>query len=190
MDGKVLLDSIPDRLEEWGKVEWMDGGDTIHASDVTQSTGRDTSFIRVWNHLLYVCLSNLLQCELMVDKYAHCKNILPEYEHHAYYGQLRSLLVFPAPPRLLCKLNIATSKIFVFAVVAECDQVSKPNRVGVRCYRSLKGTTLTDLNCVECVVTQVHHISKCWGLVDRSNTLSQILFTDGPVDNGADDDLH
>lgn len=38
---------IPDTLEHWGKLQWLGGGDMMHASEMGKHGTRDMSYIKV-----------------------------------------------------------------------------------------------------------------------------------------------
>ncbi|KZV97727.1 hypothetical protein EXIGLDRAFT_607721 [Exidia glandulosa HHB12029] len=154
---------LPEKLEEWGKVRRLDGGNTMHASEVCREPAgtRDMSFIRY---------------EQMVDIYAHQRNRDPVFERRTFYGQLQRIIVLAMSP--LARELACEPEPLIFAAIKECSEMEEPNAAGLQFYKDLKGVELTNLATVECVFGRVSTHDKKWAIVDRSDVLSRVLFTE------------
>jgi hypothetical protein len=42
-----ILPLIPALLEHWGKIQWLNGGDMMHASEIGKHSTRDMTYIKV-----------------------------------------------------------------------------------------------------------------------------------------------
>jgi hypothetical protein len=63
VEPKVALKLLPEAVEQWGKLCWLEGGDIMHADDIAPKCmdGQDASFVRV--------------CELLSLSYIKCVNL-------------------------------------------------------------------------------------------------------------------
>ncbi|KAJ7728044.1 hypothetical protein B0H16DRAFT_1734811 [Mycena metata] len=46
---RVILPLIPSPLEHWGKIQWLDGGDMMHASEIGKHGTRDMTYVKFNN---------------------------------------------------------------------------------------------------------------------------------------------
>jgi hypothetical protein len=177
-----LRPHIPTHLEHWGRVQRLDGGDTMHAAELSTGNGRDMTFVRVSDNTNYSqLLTVLLQYELNVDIHRRNHQRAPEFVRHTFYGQLKQVLVLPIQGQLADALGQPNDGFIILAAIAGCDNVSKDN--GYTYYKGLKGVELVNLKTIENVIGRVPtHRAGEFGIVDRSGALSRVLFTE------ADDD--
>jgi hypothetical protein len=45
-----ILPLIPSSLEHWGKTQWLEGGDMMHASEIGKHGTRDMTYVKVQFH--------------------------------------------------------------------------------------------------------------------------------------------
>ncbi|KAH7096495.1 hypothetical protein BKA62DRAFT_822291 [Auriculariales sp. MPI-PUGE-AT-0066] len=168
VDAAVIRPHVPHQVETWGKVRRLDGGDTMHAANLAKPTGRDMTFIRY---------------EQMVDTLSHRPRSDPVFERRTFYGQLREIVVLPIGGRLAVGLGLNRSETLVLAMVAPCNSIVEIE--GFKYYKGLTGVEITNLKTVECAIGRAPtHREGEFGIVDRSGSLSRVLFTN------ADDDEH
>ncbi|KAJ7100775.1 hypothetical protein B0H15DRAFT_919926 [Mycena belliarum] len=90
-----ILPLITAPIEHWGKIQWLNGGDMMHASDIGKHGTRDMTYVKVQSQLAF----------------------------NGNYGQLRLLLVVKLEPSEV--LGTTTTKIHLLAVVARSIMTQK-----------------------------------------------------------------
>lgn len=103
LDDDEAASRLPDRAEFWGRVQYLEGGDTVLGADSIsrekQARMRDSTYDKVCASLdvdlLYNCASFIRQFEHQVGKYAHRRHQDPVWEWRIGYGQLQRVVRFP-----------------------------------------------------------------------------------------------
>ncbi|KAJ6556751.1 hypothetical protein DFH09DRAFT_1489220 [Mycena vulgaris] len=124
-DSQQILPLIPSPLEHWGKIQWLNDGDMMHASEIGKHGTRDMTHVKV-----YFQLSETRQ-------------------FNGTYGQLRLLLVIKLEPSEV--LQTTTTKIHLLAVVAgsvltQKNRLEMPHTKGT--YRAVQIIDAEDLEFV------------------------------------------
>ncbi|EJD35525.1 hypothetical protein AURDEDRAFT_75228 [Auricularia subglabra TFB-10046 SS5] len=157
---RTLLRLVPAEIMVWGRVERLDGGDTIRAHRVgkLRHDNRDASFVRY---------------ALDVDRHARHRNVESEFDTTAFFGQLLRIFVLELPP--LPEYEHPLKQTALLAEVQECHGLTEPDRAGVRYFDgSLATAQVIDLACIECLVGRMEDRGR-WALIDRSNELARTV---------------
>jgi hypothetical protein len=97
---------IPDEISQWGKIGFLNGGDTIRAAELVQQSERnmmrDASFLKVTSPPLTSNTSlTIYQYSHDVDKNRNNRRMPVHLERKTAYRQLLRIVEFTAPPRRL-----------------------------------------------------------------------------------------
>ncbi|KAJ7218476.1 hypothetical protein GGX14DRAFT_533319 [Mycena pura] len=101
---------IPSHLKHWGKIQWLNGGDMMHSSEIGKHGTRDMTHVKVCTVILYFVSPAINEC----------------FQFNGNYGQLRLLLVVELAPSGM--LGTTTTKTHLLAVVAR-SILTKKNRL-------------------------------------------------------------
>ncbi|KAG1859536.1 hypothetical protein DFJ58DRAFT_701494 [Suillus subalutaceus] len=157
-------------IEQWGKVQRLDGGDTMLAAGLTshQRDSQDATFVRY---------------EILVDKYAHRRNLPPTYEKQTFYGCLHHIFVVLVPHTPALKVDRPTT-IFL-AALSTCKLEPTPSSLSslnIHFYSNLNDTLdIVDIVCLQCLVGRVPidiDGGQKWAIIDRSGNLARAVFED------------
>ncbi|KAH9941067.1 hypothetical protein B0H21DRAFT_753454 [Amylocystis lapponica] len=157
---------LPQVLESWGKVQILDGGDTIRASAFSKARddSRDATYVRY---------------EILVDVNAQYPRRPVVLEKRTFYGQLQHILVLrlTSSPRN----NIMEPKTIVFAAIRSCTIEESHRDLDIHFYSDgaagLGALDVVDISCVQCLVGRVPDGHR-WAIVDRSGTLSRAIYAE------------
>ncbi|EIN14532.1 hypothetical protein PUNSTDRAFT_59555 [Punctularia strigosozonata HHB-11173 SS5] len=164
---------VPHDLEEYGRVQILNDGDAISAANLYPTPGddrRDASYVRY---------------QLLVDKYAHQRRRVPEYQDHTFFGQLKHIFVLHLPKSRT--LKIKDDETVLLAVIRSCDVTRKHPRLDIHYYKRDGRLEVVDLTAIQCLVGRIPvPTSNEWAIIDRSGTLARALYVeaDGNVDDG------
>ncbi|KAH7913072.1 hypothetical protein BJ138DRAFT_1124709 [Hygrophoropsis aurantiaca] len=157
------------KVEQWGKVRRLEGGDTMVAAALfkVQSDSRDATYVRY---------------ETLVDKYARQAKRTPVFEKETFFGRLQHILVvrMPAVP----SLGLVEPSTIFFAAILPCV-IDGYNSLDME-YMEKLGTTLdiVDIVCVQCVVGCVYVDTPRgprWAIIDRSGDMARASFDDAEI---------
>lgn len=59
VDRKVARKLLPSTAVHWGKIQWLDGGDMMHASSMVTESHRDMSYVKVSRSYFFTDTSGL-----------------------------------------------------------------------------------------------------------------------------------
>ncbi|KDQ52461.1 hypothetical protein JAAARDRAFT_138848 [Jaapia argillacea MUCL 33604] len=153
------------RIEQWGKVRRLFGGDVMHASSMTAigEDRRDASFIRY---------------EAYVDVHAKKKNIAPKLVAKTFFGQLQHVFVIRLPPSQ--NLNLDKPAIHFLAAIRSCKLIESDNDLDIHYYSNFGQMDVVDMSTVQCLVGRVpdDNTGKRWGIIDRSGPLARALYVE------------
>ncbi|KAJ7028358.1 hypothetical protein C8F04DRAFT_1291327 [Mycena alexandri] len=159
----------PCEVDQWAKVERLDGGDRMLASSMLTSTEdrRDATYVRF---------------ELLVDANARNKRLAPRYVASSFYGQLQNIFVVKLPPA--AELELTEETTFILAAVTEC-KVTAQNSLDMHYYRKEGPLQVVDITSIQCLVGRVQTVNQKewaleWVVIDRSGSLARAKFN---VDN-------
>ena len=111
-----------------------------------------------------------------MDRLAHRRNVVPDYQVHDFYGQLLNLYVVNVPPAP--DLDITNEETLLLAAIRTTKAFKVPNST-LPFYRDEGLIEVVDLNTIQCVVGRVWDDERrCWGIVDRSGPLAEATFID------------
>lgn len=167
-----------DQIEQWGKIKYLDGGDTIVSSSLMKPSRdtRDATFAKVFFLVLFTCWINLYsKYEVLVDLYARQRRRQPTYEKKTLYGQLQHILVIRLPA--VSSLNLPRPSVVIMAALGTCNEDSF-NSLGMPYYSTVGTLNVVDLACVRCVVGRIP-VGRRWAIVDRSEAVRDDLEGDG-----------
>ncbi|EKM52732.1 uncharacterized protein PHACADRAFT_101119 [Phanerochaete carnosa HHB-10118-sp] len=151
-----------DRIELFGKVRRLDGGDTMCASEMvsTSDDHRDATYI--WYQILK-------------DRNARHCNVPKVFELISHFAQLVNIIVVHLPPII----NFCLDKPFtlVLAEVQTCKTDAFCNTpLGISCYQDLAPPEVIDVTCVQCLVGRLKlsdGARPIWAVIDRSGGLAR-----------------
>ncbi|KIJ60585.1 hypothetical protein HYDPIDRAFT_98351 [Hydnomerulius pinastri MD-312] len=148
------------KIEQWGKVRRLQGGDTVHASALVNAREdtRDATYVRY---------------EALVDKYARQPRRKPEYTMETFYGRLAHIFVVTLPPST--PLGNAVPTTHILAAIETCEiERSRPD-VDIHYYSKLGALDMVDITCLQCLVGRIPHEGR-WAIIDRSGDLARAIY--------------
>ncbi|KAJ6521755.1 hypothetical protein B0H19DRAFT_1277057 [Mycena capillaripes] len=148
----------PLEVDQWAKVERLEGGDRMLASSMLTSLEdrRDATYVR------YV---------LLVDKNQRNSRLAPSFKPVTFYGQLQNIFVVKLPPAVELELKEPTT--LILAAVTECKITAK-NDLDMHYYRTEGPLQIVDITCVQCLVGRVKTTNKKeWVIIDRSGSVAR-----------------
>ncbi|KAH9917212.1 hypothetical protein B0H21DRAFT_702860 [Amylocystis lapponica] len=154
---------VPHVLSQWGKVQRIDGGDTIHASELVamNENSRDATYVRY---------------QLLVDKYATQRRRTPEFVPQDFYGQLRRIFVLELPPSAELRTDEASTLLLAAIQSVKTQEASDVQQVF---YKDDGALDVVDLASIQCVVGRVYDTQRnSYGIIDRSGPLARAVFVD------------
>lgn len=124
----------------------------------------------------------LLQYELLVDRYAHQRNRAPEFELQAFYGQLKHIIVaqIPANPRS----SLQKDEVLFLADV-QSAKIEFRNDLDMHYFSSMGQTEVIDITSVQCLVGRVKVAvggRYDWAIIDRSGELARAMYTSEDIE--------
>ncbi|KAI0039304.1 hypothetical protein FA95DRAFT_1585314 [Auriscalpium vulgare] len=155
---------LPNDLEQWGKVQRLEGGDMMHARGLVSDGGRDASYVRY---------------SVLVDRNERRRRAPVELVPADFFGQLRHIFVIPIPAAQ--ELGTAAAGVISLAVIRQVK--AKVRRDGgtpsIPMFTQIGPLDVVDLQTVQCVVGRVQDRQE-WALIDRSGSLARPLFSEDP----------
>ncbi|KAH9932674.1 Hsp70 protein-domain-containing protein, partial [Amylocystis lapponica] len=117
---------VPHVLSQWGKVQRIDGGDTIHASELVamNENSRDATYVRN-----------------------------PEFVPQDFYGQLRRIFVLELPPSAELRTDEASTLLLAAIQSVKTQEASDVQQVF---YKDDGALDVVDLASIQCVVGRVY----------------------------------
>ncbi|TEB21776.1 hypothetical protein FA13DRAFT_1757476 [Coprinellus micaceus] len=176
--GKALKASIVRRhikcarIEVWGKLRRLDGGDTMHASHVIGAHAtdrRDATFVRY---------------EVYVDINARKRKRKIRLQLKTFYGQLQYLYLIHIPAAR--DLRLDHPEVVVLAAIRRCKTTRSLSRLDMHYYLEDGELDLVDAATVQCLVARVPW-RKQWVIFDRSGTVGRCEEEEG-ADPGSDNE--
>jgi hypothetical protein len=111
VDQRDILPLLESNIEHWGKLQWLEGGDMMHASEIGQHGTRDMTYVKVAPSFFFFQEANLVMLQF-----------------NGHYGQLRLLFVIKLEPSDV--LQTTTTKFHLLAAVSR-SIMSRKNRLGM-----------------------------------------------------------
>ncbi|KAJ7637883.1 hypothetical protein DFH06DRAFT_1002012 [Mycena polygramma] len=148
----------PTKVDQWAKVERLDGGDRMLASSLLTSLEdrRDATYIRY---------------ALLVDQNARSRRLAPRFQLTNFYGQLQNIFVVKLPP--VEEFNLAEETTLILAAVTRCTIIGH-NDLDMHYYREEGPLQVIDINSVQCLVGRIKTLNKkIWAIIDRSGSLAR-----------------
>ncbi|KAJ7234807.1 hypothetical protein C8J57DRAFT_1574508 [Mycena rebaudengoi] len=150
----------PETVDQWGKVERLQGGDKMLTSALMHSTEdrRDATYVRY---------------SQLVDIHANRRNVKPEYEPRSFYGQLQHIFVVNVAAA--AALGLESDETLFLAAIRNC-KIDCANSLDMHYYRNAGRLEVVDMTCVQCLVGRVKTKVKgvdMWAIIDRSGTLAR-----------------
>ncbi|KAJ6540310.1 hypothetical protein B0H19DRAFT_1036237 [Mycena capillaripes] len=149
----------PENVEQWAKVQRLDGGDRMLASsmqNIQSDDRRDATYVR------YV---------LLVDTNARRPRLAPLYEPVTFYGQLQNIFVVRLPPARELQLKEETT--LILAAIRKCE-ITVRNDLDMHYYRKDGPVEVVDMSTVQCLVGRIKTTDgKHWVVIDRSGNLAR-----------------
>ncbi|KAJ7073432.1 hypothetical protein B0H15DRAFT_792867 [Mycena belliarum] len=148
----------PSDVDQWAKVQRLDGGDRMLASSMLTSLEdrRDATFVR------YV---------LLVDVNARNRRLAPVYKPTTFYGQLQNIFVVKLPAA--GELNLIEPTTLILAAISQCKIVAH-NDLDMHYYRDEGAVQVVDMTSVQCLVGRIKTTSgREWVILDRSGNLAR-----------------
>ncbi|RDX43780.1 hypothetical protein OH76DRAFT_1458261 [Lentinus brumalis] len=153
---------VPKRLQQWGRILRLEGGDLIRAADLISESqnSRDASWIRY---------------QLLVDKNAHIKRAAPEFFAQNFYGQLRTTFVLEIPASEELGTDTTSTLLLAAIYTAEIELTSDSYKLPF--YKKMGRLEVVDIASVQCVVGRVYDAARgWWGIIDRSGPYAHAQF--------------
>lgn len=167
------------KIELWGRIRYMNGGDTINASSMVkrlQEDSRDASYVRVRIPFdLYTNLALIrksLQYELLVDRNASRRNACLEFVPETFYGQLQHIFLVEMP--IAMELGIQEPQTLILGSILTCD-IEAQNDLDMHYYKRHGRTEVVDITTIQCLVGRVKD-RDWWVIIDRSGKLARAEF--------------
>jgi hypothetical protein len=113
----------------------------------------------------------VLQYQLDVDKFAHRRRQVPQFELRDFFGQILRFLIVDIPH---APEHGIEADSFIYAAIKQV-KISEPatDRCRINYYEDLGPTELVDLDQVKCVIGRIMDRGK-WAIIDRSKSLAQV----------------
>ncbi|KAG9042182.1 hypothetical protein FS837_011179 [Tulasnella sp. UAMH 9824] len=160
---------IPTSATHWGKIQWLNDGDMMHASDfirdLTRHGRRDMMFVKY---------------TLLEDRHFHQRNRRPAGVNvvREYYGQLQSLFVIEIPPSPI--IGTTDVQTLALAAVLPVRLNGQNNAKQVVCKaNAFDALEVIDIQCLECVVGRIIDRGK-WVFVEQLVTREVTQIGDDP----------
>ncbi|KAI6014252.1 hypothetical protein BKA83DRAFT_4465893 [Pisolithus microcarpus] len=149
------------KVELWGKVKWLDGGDTMVAATLAPCSQdlHDASYI--WY-------------EVLVDRFAWQWHKEPVFEKRTVFGQLRHIIIL----HLSDSVEVDGSAPTIFLAAIQPCKVTGFNDLDMHFFSDLqKSTDVVDMTCVQCVVGRVADSGgRLWAIIDHSGNLAHASY--------------
>ncbi|KAJ7780776.1 hypothetical protein DFH07DRAFT_865227 [Mycena maculata] len=149
----------PDSVEQWAKVQRLDGGDRMLASslmNVQSDDQRDATYVR------YV---------LLVDANARYARMAQRFEPVSFYGQLQNIFVVKLPAA--SELELESETTLILAAVRKCE-IEFKNDLDMHYYWRDGPVEVVDVSSIQCLVGRIKTTDKKhWVVIDRSGNLAR-----------------
>ncbi|KAJ7131920.1 hypothetical protein C8R46DRAFT_924112 [Mycena filopes] len=149
----------PTAVEQWAKVQRLQGGDRMLTSSMMTSETedrRDATYVR------YV---------LLVDANAQRPRLAPRFVPTTFYGQLQNIFVVKLPAA--DELQLQTETTLILAAVRPCI-ITMKNDLDMHYYKKDGGVEVVDMSCIQCLVGRFKTTDKkTWVIIDRSGNLAR-----------------
>ncbi|KAF6747418.1 hypothetical protein DFP72DRAFT_821756 [Ephemerocybe angulata] len=152
------------KIEVWGRLRKLGGGDTMLASEMVQKTAedkRDATFVRY---------------ELYTDRNARITNRDADYELCTYYGQLKYIFVLQVPSSLGLESlppTLEVPKVIALGAIQQCRILRHHPRLDIHYYKVLEATPeVVDVAAIQCLVGRTQWQGE-WAIFDRSGDLAR-----------------
>ncbi|KAK0184583.1 hypothetical protein F5146DRAFT_1169568 [Armillaria mellea] len=145
-----------ENVEQWSKVQRLEGGDDMYASSLEANLPedrRDATFI--WY-------------DVLVDKNARRPRLAPSYYMKTFYGQLQNIIVICIPATM--DLGLDEPQVLLLAVIQQCVVEAK-NTLGWSFYTKMGLMEVVDMTCMQCLIGRVPTLGGQMALIDRSNNI-------------------
>lgn len=179
----VVGGCIPHDVTHWGRIRFLNGGDTIRGADLVphseHNMTRDTSFIKVGVDINYIIGAEItiLQYFHEVDKNRNHRNLAVDMERRVAYGQLLRIIEFFAdiPPAFEDNQPIDQARNLVLAVVRPV-KLHRKNHLGTPYYQDGKFSPLEviDVDDLSCLVARIPDHTpgpRLWALCERQDAM-------------------
>ncbi|KAF7348742.1 hypothetical protein MVEN_01393300 [Mycena venus] len=151
----------PLEIEQWAKVERLNGGDRMLVSSMLASLEdrRDATYVRY---------------TLLVDQNARHARLAPRFIPVDFYGQLQNIFVVKLPPA--DELNLTEETTHILAAVTQCEITAK-NDLDMHYYHKEGPLQVVDITTLQCVVGRVKTTDKRhWVIIDRSGSMARAYY--------------
>ncbi|KDQ53412.1 hypothetical protein JAAARDRAFT_137326 [Jaapia argillacea MUCL 33604] len=151
------------KVEQWGKVRRLFGGDVMNASSLVAIGGdrRDVSYY-----------------EAAIDTNAAKRNVAPRFVLKTFFGQPQNIFVVRLPPSQALKLKELTTHFL--AAIRSCTMDENNTDLDIHYYSRFGKIDVIDLACVQCLVGRVPDdmVGHRWGIIDWSGPLARALYVE------------
>ncbi|KAJ7017634.1 hypothetical protein C8F04DRAFT_1017428 [Mycena alexandri] len=149
----------PNNVEQWAKLERLDGGDRMLASSMIHAEPddrRDATYVR------YV---------LLVDANARRARMAPNYIPTTFFGQLQNIFVVKLPAA--AELGLETETTLILAAIQKCN-VNSRDDLDIHYYQKEGSVEVVDVSSIQCLVGRMKTTDKrFWAIIDRSGNLAR-----------------
>ncbi|KAF6760673.1 hypothetical protein DFP72DRAFT_804472 [Ephemerocybe angulata] len=154
---KTLLSACA--IEAWGRLRRIEGGDTMLASEVVNTTAEDRRDATWVKYQVYVD-GNTRSLKARVD-----------YNLETFFGQLKYLFLLRIPPSP--DVGITELTYVGLAAISECNNVTPhpSGLAGLYSYANQRALDIVDIATVQSLVGRIKYKNK-WTLFDRSPNLA------------------
>jgi len=171
---KLIRNLVPKdtHVVQYGRAQQLNGSDIIQGWELVSlgEDGQDMSFVQVWFVLMMPLAHSkwFHQYELYVDKYAHRKNHMPEFELRKFFGQVLYFFVINVPGSATNNIQAET---YIYAAIHKAKTSESSNdHFQIQYYQDLGHIDIIDLNQVKCVIGHIWDHGK-WAIVDCSGNV-------------------
>lgn len=172
-----------DWVEQWGRVQRLEGGDDMYASSLFHKVedSCNATFVRVCK-LLFICSTISIfnpQYDQLVDVNANRRALPAVFRSQKFYGQLQHILVVRLPA--LPALGEHHPTVLFLAAIRSC-KLETQNSLRMPYYQAMGTLEVVDMTCLQCLVARIpeNESQKRYALVDRSGNIARSFY----VDNG------
>jgi hypothetical protein len=127
--------------------------------------------------LFRIVLTNVIQYEMLVDKYARQARRQPEYKLQTFYGQLQHIYVirFKTP---YSDSNLGGVSTIFLAAIRSCTLDTPEHQLqplDIHFYSSEGPLHVIDITSLQCLVGRIRDRNQ-WAIIDRSGSLARALY--------------
>lgn len=181
---------VPKTAVHWGKIQWLNDGDMMHALDFVRDPGRpgrrDMTFIKVGllSELIYRKQKSkwpiYLQYTVLQDQNFHLRNRRPAGVDvvAGYYGQLQSLFVVELPPSTILRTTETTTLALAAVLPIKMDRRNGAGQVVCRA-NEFDPLEVVDIQSLDSVVGRIIDRGK-WVFVEQLGAREVTQIGDDP----------